>query len=70
MEALLRYAHALAAEGEALPVKLDKECRQLCESSQLYCLCRSSYDDELPMLACDYCGEWFHYDCVGMTAGG
>jgi hypothetical protein len=34
----------------------------------LYCVCRIPEPDEnnlsSPMIACDYCGEWFHWRCV------
>lgn len=38
------------------------------EASQLYCLCRRPYDPDRPMLSCDYCSDWFHYDCIGLDA--
>ncbi|VVC37722.1 Zinc finger, PHD-finger,Zinc finger, PHD-type,Zinc finger, FYVE/PHD-type,Zinc finger, PHD-type [Cinara cedri] len=37
----------------------------------LYCYCRSPYDSELPMIACDRPGcvvEWYHFKCVGIVA--
>ena len=70
LDSLLRYAQALAAEGEAMPLRLDRECRQLRDSSQLYCLCRLPYDENRPMLACDHCSDWFHYNCVGLKTPG
>ncbi|VVC28082.1 Zinc finger, PHD-finger,Zinc finger, PHD-type,Zinc finger, FYVE/PHD-type,Zinc finger, PHD-type [Cinara cedri] len=36
----------------------------------LYCYCRSPYDNELPMIACDRQSctvEWYHFKCVGIT---
>lgn len=38
------------------------------EACKLYCLCQLPYNEERPMLSCDYCQEWFHYDCVGLRA--
>ena len=38
------------------------------EATKLWCLCRQPYNEDRPMLACDYCQDWFHYDCVGLRA--
>ena len=38
--------------------------------AQVYCVCRQPYDETRPMLACDICDEWFHYDCVGLLPPG
>lgn len=35
-------------------------------SSKLYCVCRSSNIDTF-MICCDFCEEWFHGDCIGVT---
>lgn len=32
---------------------------------KMYCLCHCP-DNGLPMVACDCCGRWFHYKCVGL----
>lgn len=40
------------------------------EASKLWCLCKLPYNEERPMLACDYCQDWFHYDCVGLRPPG
>ncbi|VDH94350.1 Hypothetical predicted protein [Mytilus galloprovincialis] len=32
----------------------------------LYCLCRKP-DDELFMIQCDFCNEWYHGACVDLT---
>lgn len=33
----------------------------------LYCFCRQPDRPGYRMIECDACGEWFHFDCVGMT---
>ena len=33
---------------------------------QVYCICRSS-DESRPMVQCEQCKEWFHFDCVGLN---
>lgn len=36
------------------------------EGAKIYCLCRQPYDELRPMLSCDHCNDWFHYDCIGL----
>lgn len=36
------------------------------QNLELYCICKQPYNDMRPMLACDICDEWFHYECVGL----
>ncbi|KAF3772272.1 Transcription initiation factor TFIID subunit 3 [Nymphaea thermarum] len=55
----------LMKDGENLPVNCDKELSHLDSSSILYCICRKPYD-ERPMLACDQCDEWYHFDCINL----
>lgn len=38
------------------------------KACELYCLCRQVYDDDRPMVGCDYCNGWYHYECVGLRA--
>ncbi|KAH9984681.1 hypothetical protein BJV74DRAFT_797182 [Russula compacta] len=33
---------------------------------KLYCVCKTRYDDERVMIACDRCDEWYHTSCVNM----
>ncbi|KAI9341427.1 hypothetical protein BDR26DRAFT_860412 [Obelidium mucronatum] len=34
--------------------------------TQVYCLCRGAGADN--MIGCDFCEEWYHFQCVGLTA--
>ncbi|KAI0033155.1 hypothetical protein K488DRAFT_48234 [Vararia minispora EC-137] len=36
------------------------------DEDKLYCICKTSYDDEKVMIACDRCDEWYHPTCVNM----
>ena len=36
------------------------------EACQLHCLCRRANNEDRPMICCDACNGWFHYDCVGL----
>eukprot|EP00039_Didymoeca_costata_P018008 m.331728 g.331728 ORF g.331728 m.331728 type:complete len:1565 (+) comp16789_c0_seq1:290-4984(+) len=37
------------------------------EAEELYCICRQPYNDELVMILCDECNDWFHLECLGLT---
>ena len=32
----------------------------------MHCLCRRPNNEDRPMICCDNCNGWFHYDCVGL----
>ena len=57
---------ALMDEGRALPINLKDELEELGERCEVYCLCKTPYDALRPMISCDRCEGWFHYDCCGM----
>ncbi|KAM3396817.1 lysine-specific demethylase 5A [Capsicum galapagoense] len=57
----------LIMEGENLPVSCEKELKLLRDRSMLYCLCRKPYDQR-PMIACDKCDEWYHFDCIKLSS--
>ena len=44
--------------------------RSVQDAMKLYCLCKLPHDGERPMLQCDSCRDWFHWDCVGLTPPG
>jgi histone demethylase JARID1 len=33
-------------------------------------MCKSAYDAWRPMISCDQCEGWFHYECCGMCPPG
>jgi PHD-finger len=37
------------------------------QDDRLYCLCKTPYEEEKIMIACDRCDEWYHPACVGMV---
>ena len=56
----------LMEEGRELPINLKDELEELGERCEVYCLCKSAYDAARPMISCDACEGWFHYECCGM----
>ncbi|KAG9441229.1 hypothetical protein H6P81_017083 [Aristolochia fimbriata] len=56
----------LIQEGESLPIYFEKELKLLRIRSELYCICRKPYDHR-PMIACDRCDEWYHFDCINLV---
>ncbi|KAI0651809.1 hypothetical protein C8Q79DRAFT_1005065 [Trametes meyenii] len=34
---------------------------------KLYCICKTSYDEDKVMIACDRCDEWYHTQCLNMN---
>ncbi|XP_010695167.1 lysine-specific demethylase JMJ17 isoform X2 [Beta vulgaris subsp. vulgaris] len=57
----------LIAEGKNLRIHFEKELKLLQARSVLYCICRRPYDQR-PMIACDECDEWYHFDCVNLVS--
>lgn len=43
------------------------EVTQLKTQVQLYCTCRSLYQEGVFMIGCDKCGEWYHPKCIEMS---
>jgi len=38
------------------------------EEQELYCLCKQPYDESKFYVGCDFCQDWFHGTCVGITS--
>lgn len=34
----------------------------------VFCLCKTQEDGVRPMIQCDLCQDWFHFDCIGLNA--
>lgn len=37
------------------------------DDDKLYCVCKTKYDEERCMIACDKCDEWYHMQCVNIS---
>lgn len=68
--AAVERAKELVKSAEKLPIRVEREVEKLQEYAKPYCLCRRAYDEQIPMLECDQCGEWFHFECVGLRSQG
>ncbi|CRK99537.1 CLUMA_CG012856, isoform A [Clunio marinus] len=42
------------------------ECEHAKDSQELFCLCRTPYDQSQFYICCDKCQDWFHGTCVGI----
>ena len=40
---------------------------ELFTPQELYCTCQKEWDASKPMLQCDVCLTWYHYECVGVN---
>ncbi|PCH33586.1 hypothetical protein WOLCODRAFT_135204 [Wolfiporia cocos MD-104 SS10] len=49
-----------AEEGHAEGEEKDEQ------DDKLYCVCKTRYDEDRVMIACDRCDEWYHTQCVNM----
>jgi len=36
------------------------------KSPEIYCVCEPMNQENPSMIACDYCDNWFHFNCVGL----
>lgn len=70
VQQVIADAQVLVQQAQQLDVRLDKDVIKLQESAKIYCLCRQPYDELRPMLSCDHCNDWFHYDCIGLQPPG
>ncbi|KAH9937653.1 uncharacterized protein B0H18DRAFT_1081769 [Fomitopsis serialis] len=50
-----------AAESTDAAVEKDRA-----QDDKLYCICKTQYDEDRAMIACDRCDEWYHTQCVNM----
>lgn len=42
------------------------DCNRAKDSQELFCLCRTPYDQSQFYICCDKCQDWFHGKCVGI----
>lgn len=52
------------SKEDGAPVRQVEESDK--EDDKLYCVCKTGYDEDRVMIACDKCDEWYHTQCVNM----
>ncbi|TFK57249.1 hypothetical protein OE88DRAFT_1650892 [Heliocybe sulcata] len=56
----------LGKEDEELGGDDDEQAAKI-NDDKLYCICKTKYDEERVMIACDRCDEWYHTQCLNMS---
>lgn len=65
--AIEQFERRLDMEKKLVATAEEREPDSREDEHELYCLCQQSYNVDAQMIACDACGEWFHFKCVGLT---
>ena len=53
------------SQAQPLPPHMDSTPSRNARPDRLYCVCRQPHG-EREMIECDRCGEWYHFDCLGL----
>ncbi|KAF8710840.1 hypothetical protein RHS03_01744, partial [Rhizoctonia solani] len=63
-----RQVETPAPEVNFLPkVSVSEPQEELEEDTRLYCVCKTRYDENKVMIACDRCDDWYHPNCVNLA---
>ncbi|KAJ7070989.1 hypothetical protein C8F01DRAFT_1362785 [Mycena amicta] len=57
---------SVGPDGSEKPDEEEDEPMPVAEDDKLYCICKTTYDEDRFMIACDKCDEWYHTQCVEM----
>ncbi|KAF9015207.1 hypothetical protein BDQ17DRAFT_25781 [Cyathus striatus] len=58
---------SVGPEGDAQADKQDEDDSDAAnDDDKLYCVCKTKYDEDKFMIACDRCDEWYHTQCVNL----
>ncbi|KAJ6575165.1 hypothetical protein B0H19DRAFT_1254764 [Mycena capillaripes] len=57
---------SVGPDGSEKPEDEEEEAVVAAEDDKLYCVCKTKYDEDRFMIACDKCDEWYHTQCVDM----
>ncbi|KAJ6519871.1 hypothetical protein C8R45DRAFT_1066407 [Mycena sanguinolenta] len=57
---------SVGPDGSEKPEDEEEEALVAVEDDKLYCICKTKYDEDRFMIACDKCDEWYHTQCVDM----
>ncbi|CDO75250.1 hypothetical protein BN946_scf184967.g3 [Trametes cinnabarina] len=54
-------------EPASKPQREEEEESEEEVDDKLYCICKTHYDEDKVMIACDRCDEWYHTQCLNMN---
>ncbi|OBZ80046.1 Set1 complex component spp1 [Grifola frondosa] len=53
-------------DGKTPIEEAQEEENEAVVDDKLYCICKTQYDEDRVMIACDRCDEWYHTQCLHM----
>ncbi|UZJ56224.1 hypothetical protein CBS101457_005544 [Exobasidium rhododendri] len=56
-----------ASNGAGAVTEAEAGAGARADNEKLYCVCKSLYDEERMMIACDRCDEWYHTSCMKIS---
>lgn len=58
----------ISQKTKAKPVKHDQnKLKEEINKEPIFCICKKPDDNTRPMIECESCSDWFHFDCIGLN---
>ncbi|KAF8626522.1 hypothetical protein AX15_004827 [Amanita polypyramis BW_CC] len=58
---------SVGPEGDNKTAEEEERSDTTNDDDKLYCVCKTRYDEDRLMIACDRCDEWYHTQCVNIS---